>query len=85
MDEKMARMMEQMKKNPAALRALMNSQDGQALMKMLTGPDQGARLQKAVQAAAGGDPSQLAEMINQITASSGGAALVDRLQKSAQK
>ena len=36
MDEKTARMVEQLKSNPAMLQALMHSRDGQALMNMLT-------------------------------------------------
>ena len=42
MDEKTARMVEQLKSNPAMLQALMQSRDGQALMNMLTQGDRGA-------------------------------------------
>lgn len=46
MDERMNRMAQQLGRNPAALRALMQSRDGQALMRMLTQQDQGASLQR---------------------------------------
>ncbi len=37
MDEQTARMIQQLKSNPAMLQALMQSRDGQALMQMLSG------------------------------------------------
>lgn len=42
MDERLNHMAQQLGRNPAALRALMQSRDGQALMRMLTQQDQGA-------------------------------------------
>ena len=42
MDEKSARMAEQLRRNPAMLKSLMQSQDGQTLMRMLTQGDGGA-------------------------------------------
>ena len=41
MDEKMARMAQQLKNNPALLGQLMQSQDGQALMRMLSDGSRG--------------------------------------------
>ena len=55
MDENAKRMMDQLKADPAALRQLMQSRDGQALMQALTRPDNGAGLQRAIQAAMRGD------------------------------
>ena len=55
MDENAKRMMDQLKADPAALRQLMQSRDGQALMQALTRPDNGAGLQRAMQAAMRGD------------------------------
>ena len=52
MDEQTARMIQQLKSNPAMLQALMQSRDGQALMQMLSGGDRGASLQRAAQSAA---------------------------------
>ena len=83
MDEKTVA--EQLRKNPAALKALMQSQDGQALMRMLTQGDGGAGLQKAVQSAAKGDAGAMARMVSQIMQSPEGAALVDRINKAVQK
>ena len=45
MDENAKRMMEQLKADPAALRQLMQSRDGQALMQAPTRPDNGVGLQ----------------------------------------
>ena len=44
MDEKTARLAEQLKNNPAMLQSLMQSRDGQMLMQMLTQGDRGAGL-----------------------------------------
>ena len=46
----MTALAEQLKRNPAALRSLMQSPDGQALLRMLTQGDQGAGLRQAAQA-----------------------------------
>ena len=85
MDENTARMAEQLRKNPAALKALMQSQDGQTLMRMLTQGDQGAGLQRAVQSAAKGDTAAMVQMVNQIMQSPEGAQLVERINKAVQK
>ena len=76
---------EQLRKNPAALRALMQSRDGQALMQMLTQGDGGAGLQRAVQSAARGRPEEMVKMVNQVLQSPGGADLVERINKAVQK
>ena len=52
MDQQTAQILQQLKNNPAALQALMQSRDGQALLQMLSGGDGGASLQRAAQAAA---------------------------------
>ena len=85
MDEKTAKMAEQLRKNPAALKALMQSRDGQALMQMLTQGDRGAGLQRAVQSAAKGDTTAMVQMVNQIMQSPEGAELVERINKAVQR
>ena len=85
MDEKSAQMAEQLRKNPAMLKSLMQSRDGQALMQMLTQGDQGAALQRAVQSAARGRPEEMVKMVNQVMQSPGGADLVERINKAVQK
>ena len=85
MDEKSARMAEQLRRNPAMLKSLMQSRDGQALMQMLTQGDQGAALQRAVQSAARGRPEEMVKMVNQVMQSPGGADLVERINKAVQK
>ena len=85
MDEKTAQMAEQLRKNPAALKALMQSRDGQTLMQMLTQGDRGAGLQRAVQSAAKGDTTAMVQMVNQIMQSPEGAELVERINKAVQR
>lgn len=85
MDEKTTRLAEQLKNNPAMLQALMRSQDGQALMQMLTQGDRGAGLQRAVQSAARGNPADMVKLVNQVMQSPGGAELVARINKAVQK
>ena len=85
MDEKTARMAEQLRKNPAALKALMQSRDGQTLMRMLTEGDRGAGLQQAVQSAAKGDTAAMVQMINRVMQSPEGAELVERINRAVQK
>ena len=83
MDEKT--LAEQLKKDPAMLRSLMQSQDGQALMRMLTRGDQGAGLQRAAEAAAKGKPQDMVRMIQQVMRSPGGAELVERIDRAVRK
>ena len=85
MDNKTAQMMNQLKNNPALLQSLIRSGDGQALMQLLTHNDQGAGLQRAVQSAAKGNPSEMVQMINRIMQSPDGAALVQRINQAIQK
>ena len=85
MDDKSAQMAEQLRKNPGMLKSLMQSRDGQTLMRMLTQDDGGAGLQRAVQSAAKGDTAAVAQMVNQIMQSPEGAALVERINKAAQR
>ena len=85
MDENTARLAEQLKRNPALLRQLAQSKDGQTLMRMLTQQDQGAALQKAAQSAARGDTADMVRMVSQLMQSPDGAALVDRINKAMRK
>lgn len=83
MDDKTARLADQLKKNPAMIRSLMQSQDGQALMRMLS--QDGTGFQQATRAAAKGNPAQLADMVNRLMQSPEGAALAERINKAVQK
>ena len=74
MDENTKRMMEQLKADPAALRQLMQSRDGQALMQALTRPDNGAGLQRAMQSAMHGDMNVMAELVGRVAQSPEGAS-----------
>ena len=85
MDEKSAQMAEQLRRNPAMLKSLIQSRDGQTLMRMLTQADGGAGLQRAVQSAAKGDTAAVTRMVSQIMQSPEGAALVERINKAVQK
>lgn len=85
MDETTARLAEQLKNNPAILRSLMQSQDGQMLMKLLTQGDSGVKLQRAVQAASKGNTAEMVQMVNQLMQSPEGASLVERINRAVQK
>ncbi len=85
MDENSKRMMEQLQRDPAALRRLMQSRDGQTLMMALTRPDNGAGLQQAMQAAMKGNTAPMAELVNRIAQSPEGAALMERVSAALQK
>ena len=85
MDEKTKQLIETLKNNPGTVQALLRTQDGQNLMRMLTQEDHGAALQRAAQSAARGDTSEMARMVSQIMRSPEGAALVQRINKAVQK
>ena len=76
-----ARMIQQLKSDPAALRALMESPDGQALLRMLSGGDRGVSLQHAAQSAAQGNPAEMARLVRQMMATPDGAALAERIKQ----
>ena len=85
MDEQTTRMIQQLRANPAMLQSLMQSQDGQALLRMLSAGDQGASLQRAAQSAAKGNPAEMMRMMNQVMKSPAGAELVQRINRSIQQ
>ena len=82
MDQK--EMMERLKRDPAALQAVMGSRDGQMLLG-LSGSDGGRTLQQAVRQAAAGDASAISGMLQGIMSTPQGAALVQRIGESLQK
>lgn len=82
MDQK--EMMERLKRDPAALQAVMQSQDGQMLLRLLSGSDGGRTLQQAVRQAAAGDAAAMSQMLQGIMSSPRGAALVQRIGESLQ-
>ena len=83
MDQK--EMIERLKSNPAALQALMNSPDGQALMRMLQGNDGGQRLEQASHQAVAGNTAQMMQMLKGVLSTPGGADLLRRLGPNLQK
>ena len=85
MDENTKRMMAQLKADPAALRQLMQSRDGQALMQALTRPDNGAGLQRAMQSAMHGNMNVMAELVGRVAQSPESAALMERVSQRLQK
>ena len=70
----------ELRNNPELLKHIMNSRDGQTLMRLLTRSDYGAGFRHAVRSAANGDASEMAERLRQVTESREGAALIARLQ-----
>ena len=84
MDNMTAQLANQLKQKPAMLKSLMQSGDGQKLMRMLTQEDQGAGLQQAVQAASTGDTTQMIQMVKRVMESPDGAALAARINQAMQ-
>lgn len=76
--------MNKLKGDPRALRSVMQSADGRALLGMLSGGDSAA-LGKAAQQAAMGDMSALSAMLSQVLSSPQGAELVQRLENRLQQ
>lgn len=77
-------MMQKLKSDPRALKSVMQSADGRALLGMLSGGDSAA-LGKAAQQAAMGDMSALSAMLSQVLSSPQGAELVQRLENRLQQ
>ena len=77
--------LERLKRDPAALQAVMGSRDGQMLLGLLSGSDGGRTLQQAVRQAAAGDASAISGMLQGIMSTPQGAALVQRIGESLQK
>ena len=77
-------MVKKLKNDPAALRSVMQSADGRALLGMLSGGDTAA-LGRAAQQAAAGDMSALSAMLQRVMATPEGAALVQHLEESLQR
>ena len=69
-------MMARLQRDTGAAQQVMQSQDGQALLQMLSGSDGGAALQQAMAQASSGDTAQLAAMLRQVMQSPDGAALI---------
>ena len=76
--------MNKLKSDPRALKSVMQSQDGQMLLRMLSGGDSAA-LGRAAQQAASGDMSALSAMLSQVLSSPQGAELVQRLENQLQR
>lgn len=85
MDAKTKQLIESLQRNPAAVQALFQTPDGQRLMQMLTAGDQGASLQRAAQNASRGSTAEMVQMVSRVMKSPEGAALVERIQRAAQK
>jgi hypothetical protein len=78
-------LMEKLRQNPAALQRVMHSQDGQQLMRMLSGADGGSSLNRAAMQAAGGNTAEITKMIQNVMQSPEGAELIRRISESLQK
>ena len=73
-----------LKSDPRALKSVMQSQDGQALLRMLSGGNSAA-LGQAARQAASGDTAALSAMLSRVLSSPQGAELVQRLESKLQQ
>lgn len=71
----------ELRNHPELLQRVMNSQDGQTLVRLLTQDDGGGRFRRAVRSAADGDASEMTRCLRQVAESPEGAALIARLQR----
>ena len=78
-------LIENFRKNPAALQSLMYSPDGQQLLRSLQGNDGGKTLSRAVKEAAGGNSAEMVHLLQQVMSSPDGAALIRRIGEALQK
>ncbi|MBQ0038322.1 MAG: hypothetical protein KBS74_06595 [Clostridiales bacterium] len=78
-------LVEQLKRNPAALQGIMQSRDGQQLMQMLSGNDGGAALNHAASQASVGNAAEMIQMLKNVMSTPNGAALVQRIRDNLQK
>lgn len=85
MDEMINQLAQQMKNDPAMIRNLMQSRDGQLLMQMLTRHDNGKSLQQAIYTATRGDATDMTNLVQNMMRSPEGAALVQRIQNAMSK
>ena len=81
----MNQLLRSLSKDSSALRAIMNSADGQSLMRMLAGQDGGAALRQAAQSAMQGDTAQMSRMIQNLMNTPDGAQLAERIRQAAEK
>lgn len=85
MDAKTAAAIERLKQNRGLAEQIMRSGDGQRLMDMLAGGDGGAALNRAANAAARGDTTELASMLQNLMQNKDAAAVMSRLGDSAKQ
>ena len=78
MNGDVSRAVEELRKNPALLQQIMNSRDGQELLRMLSGNG----FERAAESAAKGDGNEMAQRIRQVMQTPEGAALLERIRKS---
>ena len=84
MDNKATKFAEHLKQNPAMIQAMMQSQDGQKLIQMLTQGERGTGFQQAVRSASAGNPAQMMQMVQKLMQNPEGAALIDRINRALQ-
>ena len=77
--------MNKLKSDPRTLKSVMQSQDGQALLGLLSGGDSAALGQAARQAASGDTAALMSAMLSRVLSSPQGAELVQRLENRLQQ
>ena len=85
MDDQTARFLEQMKQDPAALKQLLSSPEGQSLMQLLSKENQNRDLQQAMQAASSGNPAGAMKLVRQFLKTPDGAALASQISRAFRK
>lgn len=85
MDNNTAQLMDKFRKNPALAQSLLQTPDGQKLLRLLTQGDGGAALEHAAQSAAKGSTKELTAMLSGLMKSPEGMEAMRRIGERAKK
>lgn len=85
MDNNTTQLIEKFRKNPAMAQSLLQTNDGQRLLRLLTQQDGGASLERAAQSAMKGSTKELTAMLSALMKSPEGLEAMRRISESAKR
>lgn len=85
MDNSTTQLIEKFRKNPALAQSLLQTGDGQRLLRLLTQQDGGASLERAAQSAMKGSTKELTAMLSALMKSPEGLEAMRRISESAKR
>ena len=81
MDEKTARLMDALRRDPTLLQGLLRSPDGQALLQLLNQSSDASPLRSAAESASRGNSADAVQQVRQYLQTPDGAALAERIHR----